>query len=410
MFDIIKLTMKNKIVWTILIIAVVIVGGYFLVGDKVNLNTAKDNTLPAELVSYDVVQAEKDWPKVLNFTIDPLKVSVGDIQKMKVIAQSPAGIKSVTANIETDNGTTTVELEKTGVDKSAYVPRLKVEGNKVVDVRSNEEVNKIVKEMESSGVVSEAVASEPERGVWEGQWEVHDTHTKDYTTKFVVVDNEERVKTVGASWLDPVCNIPISGNWSLSSNGSNCTWVDGIEGVAGGDATIDSYSLVLGDNDSTDARFVVEGVVTMGSGGSIAVESDGIVDLNSTLYINNNDSDGYPDSDKTSYITNDSSRTTRTGMVSWTTDCNDWTSDVYPNNSNWYTSEISYCASDVCYTDQGYDYDCSGSEERRWPSSTACLKNSTQSEDSFDSDPGCGNDGTLYFTDCSSITETQACH
>lgn len=379
-------------------------------GDKVDLDKEKEgkNTLPAKAVTYQVSQAEDVWPKILEVTIDPLRVAVGETQKMKVIAQSPAGIKSVTANIETDNGTTTVKLEKTGTDESAYVPRLKVEGDKVVGMRSAEDISEITKEIENSGVFSEAEASEHEREIWEGEWEVHDTHTKDYVTEFVAVDNEGRETSVRSNWLDPVCSIPISGSWNINEY-TDCTLTDGIYGVAGGGATIDSYTLTLGDGDSTESRFVVEGNLDLGSG-NIALSSDGIIDLSSTLYVNNNDGDGYPDSDKTNYITNDSSRTSRNGMVSWTTDCNDWASDVYPNNSNWYTSEIDYCAGDVCYTNQGYDYNCSGSTEYRWPSSTACLKNSTQPEDAYASNPGCGNSGTLYFTDCSTRSNTQSCH
>lgn len=400
--------MKNKVIWAILIIAAVIAGAYFLMGDKVDLNKDKENTLPAKAVTHQISQAEDTWPKILQTTIDPLQVAVGEIQRMEVIAQSPAGIKSVTANIETDNGTTTIELEKTGVDESAYVPRLEVEGDNVVDMRSTEEVNKMAKEMEKNGVVNEAEASEHEREIWEGQWEVNDTHTKDYVTEFVAVDNEGRETSVRSNWLDPVCSIPISGSWNINEYG-DCTLTDGIYGVAGGNATIDSYTLTLGDGDSAESRFVVEGSVNLGTG-NIALSSDGVVDLSSTLYVNNNDGDNYPDSDKTNYITNHSSRTARSGLASWTTDCNDWASDVYPNNSNWYTEQIDYCASDVCYVDEGWDYNCSGSTEYRWPSSTACLKNSSQPEDAFDANPGCGNSGTLYFTNCSSQTYTQSCH
>src|SRR3989344_8789203 len=64
---------------------------------------------------FQVASAESAEPKFLEGKIDPLDVHVGDVQKFRIVVQSPAGIKSVIAEIETDNGTTTVPLKKMGI-------------------------------------------------------------------------------------------------------------------------------------------------------------------------------------------------------------------------------------------------------------------------------------------------------
>ena len=66
--------------------------------------------LPIGKYDFNVSSAEGVWPKFIEGEIDPPDVHVGDIQKFRIVVQSSVGVTSVIANIETDNGTTTVPL------------------------------------------------------------------------------------------------------------------------------------------------------------------------------------------------------------------------------------------------------------------------------------------------------------
>lgn len=403
--------MKNKTFAGFAGIVVVLISGYFLFGGSLGFDISLNNndleqaelefmeedveeesqyeSLPTDPVTYDIAQAKEQWPKFLEATVNPPKVEVGDIQKMKVVVQSPSGIDSVVANIGTDNGTTTISLEKTGVDKSAYVPRIELENNKVVKVRSVEEADKLAEKANSGLIVNEVIAQEYEKEVWEGEWEVHDTHTKTYTTEFLAIDNEGNEGNIEVQWLDPICSIPVNGNWNLSETG-NCYLYDGIHGVASslgesGTATIGgSGTLVVGDGSSPSAEFVAEGGFTL-SGGSIALSSDGSLNLSDELCVGDGDGDGWPASNGSSAhglncnrATGDSCPTWSYGMThckwearslmsSWETDCHEELGAKHGAPQN--DSEIVHPGQNSYFTSSGgngWDYNCSGSAEKRW--------------------------------------------
>lgn len=387
--------MKNKTFAGLIGALIILVAGYFILGGSFDFNITKDVKdktkskatsttyinedgeefeVPHGKYEFQVSSANDGGPVFLEGEINPPDVHLGDIQEFKVVVRSDAGIDSVLANIETDNGIKTINLEKTGtIDSSDLsVPRLKVNDENMVKVLSEKERQQIAESMKE-GYMPTAYAQEGENEVWEGEWKVHDVHDTTYITQFVAIDNNGSEETLTLAWSDK-CGIPINGNWSSSSN---CYHYDGVDGVAGisADATLNSGdTLTLGDGDSNEARFVVQGGSLNLNGGNISLSSDAVLDFNSSIYIDNYDGDGYPESGYSQYTSNASDRSSRAGMSGWETDCNDWTSDVYPNNLSWYTEQISYCQIDVCYFDQGWDYNCSGSNEKRWTYVSDCTQ------------------------------------
>jgi hypothetical protein len=116
-----------------IIVVVAITAGYFLrpiVAPEIKLST---NTLSPKaptptvytntwgnkwsiLPTADFTVSSASGSKIsfLEGKIDPLNVHPGETQNMRLVIMSGSGLSSVIAEIETDHGTTTVALHKTG--------------------------------------------------------------------------------------------------------------------------------------------------------------------------------------------------------------------------------------------------------------------------------------------------------
>jgi hypothetical protein len=138
-----------------------------------NVNSEGHKWAIADTADFIVSGGDETGIKFWEGKIDPLKVVPGMTQTMRIVVSSPNGLASVTAEIETDNGINSVELKKTGVlaardlnDRhGVYV----IEENGVLAINSPEEARAwrlaLVKEEESRGLVSGAMASSGERGL-----------------------------------------------------------------------------------------------------------------------------------------------------------------------------------------------------------------------------------------------------
>lgn len=244
----------------------------------VNEKGEKWGPLPEGEYVFQVISAENAQPKFLEGVVDPPDVHVGDIQKFRIVVQSPAGINSVIANIETDNGTTTVPLEMTGEE------------------------------------------------TWEGEWQVKDTHDTFYHTIFVARDAADRENSITIAWSD-ACGIPISGNWTTTAN---CT-ISSTDGVDNGNVTIQTYTLTL---NAAFARNPGRSVSI--NSGSIVIGSSGQL-REAYLYMADSDSDGYP-ANSTQYTGSASGRRRRSVLTSYTTDCYDSNSNAKPGQSSYFTT------------------------------------------------------------------------
>ncbi|MEK7464390.1 MAG: hypothetical protein AAB617_01280, partial [Patescibacteria group bacterium] len=159
-----------------------------------------------------------DWPRFVSGEINPPDVHVGDIQRFKIVVESPSPIVSVVADIETDNGIKNLPLTNT-------------------------------RNQENGG------------GVWIGEWKVYDTHDTFYHTTFVARDQAGNENSLTLAWSD-VCGIPFSGNWPMTSA---CT-------ISSADGVIGTVALQANAGNLTiNSSFGTNGSITINSGTSIVV-------------------------------------------------------------------------------------------------------------------------------------------
>jgi len=209
--------------------------------DYINERGEKWGPLPNGPQIFQVASAEGLWPKFIEGRIDPVKVFPGDTQTFRIVVQSPAGIKSVIAHIETDNGEVEVILKRTGTASVGDLipPKYEVNGTSLNILTDQQIAERIKKELakENDFLVNKAIAqTEGEKEIWEGEWIVSDTHNRNYQTVFTATDNNDRANSLTLAWSDPCSGINIFGNSTLSSN---CTLGVGVvDGVESGNLTI----------------------------------------------------------------------------------------------------------------------------------------------------------------------------
>lgn len=310
--------------------------------------------LPASPETYRIAQAAEVQPRIIEATIDPPDVHVGDVQKFQVIAYSPAGIESVAAVIEIDHGTTTVALAKTGERAAGELQLLPYR------IADNGKVE-ILKKPSSLAELLPGATAQAEQGkaeVWEGQWTVRDTHNTVYHTTFAVKDREGWTNSVTIAWSD-ACSIPQSGDWSIFSSG-NCT-ISSTDGVENGNATIVTYTLTL----NAAFAFNTGQQVTVTSG-SIAVGSGGSL-VETNLWQLDADTDAYP-GNGTQYAQSSAPGGSyrRRYNLQATIDCYDSNASAYPGQTAYFTTDRG---------DNSWDYSCDSVEERKYPQTlvSACT-------------------------------------
>ena len=252
---------------------------------------------------FQVASAESAEPKFLEGKIDPLDVHVGDVQKFRIVVQSPAGIKSVIAEIETDNGEVKVSLSRTGRAsiKDMFPPRYKVDGWGTLNILTQKQIaEKVERELakERVGVLGKASAAEKlvpggldgEKEVWEGEWVVRDTHVRNYHTTFVAEDLAGRTNSLTMAWSDP-CNLPATGGGPATLRNPCVLGAGETDGWDGGNLEIaPGVDLGLQSN----STFVWNNGNSITVNGSIYLSPDNTSKLSRTyLYYTDTDGDRY---------------------------------------------------------------------------------------------------------------------
>src|SRR3989344_6978603 len=116
-------TKDISIILAVLIVAVIAVaaviykpqiytrpGGGALGETYTNIEGQTWGPLPEGTRDFQVVSEPGKYPQFISGVIDPVKVAVGDLQKMKIVVADDSPVTSVIAEIETDNDTVTVPL------------------------------------------------------------------------------------------------------------------------------------------------------------------------------------------------------------------------------------------------------------------------------------------------------------
>jgi len=196
--------------------------------------------LPQGTQKFQIVSSEDSWPKFIEAVIDPVDVHVGNTQKFRVVLQDRVDIVEVIAEIETDNGTTTVPLTRTSqstiTENDIKNQKYFVENGKLVinDGKKSLAIN--------NPLLTAARAASLQKFVYEGSWVVRDTHDKYYHTIFRARNAKGEKSSVTMAWSD-TCGIPLSGSWTIPYD---CTISTDNDGVAYGTTTISGgYTLSL---------------------------------------------------------------------------------------------------------------------------------------------------------------------
>ena len=346
-----------------------------------NAKGKKWGPLPEGVYAFQVTNSDKtEGPKFLEGKIDPLDVSVGDTQNMRVVVQDSVGIVSVTAEIETDKDTVVVPLKKTGiVTYENLMPERYAVQEGQLKILSKEDIELNYKQKilaEKDGLIKSVRAAGGDKEVWEGSWVVRDTHTTTYHTVFKAKNTAGQEKSLTMAWSDPCfANPPFGGNKNITSS---CSF--GAVGV-GSYGAVDGWD---GGNITLDPGVNVSSLETVGyfvwnPGKSITIGSNASFTLTSghqlrqsCLYLTDGDLDGDALSSIRSY--NDGCGTVsgknRLQSIVSLSDCDDTRSDrdilrsgyrdadgdtyggTYANNECYSAAEVGFTNTD-CYDSNG---------------------------------------------------------
>lgn len=255
---------------------------------------------------FHVVQAEEVWPKILEATIDPPDVHVGDIQRLKIIVQGPDAIVSVEAKTKLDNGEVIIPLKLAGevsardltpnhyyADEGGKLvlrnPNLRTHSNAPSDTFKDSKIENSLKiaKLKIENSTPLANAQEYPKLKYAAEWKVHDTHDTYYRTTFIVKDAKGRVNDITLAWSD-ACGIPMQGNWTSSANCAISTNHDGVEQ---GDVIL-NHTLTV--SNGYNFAWNPGQSITIGSGGGIVIGANSelkqtyiwVSDFDADLYYN----------------------------------------------------------------------------------------------------------------------------
>lgn len=191
------------------------------------------------ITEFTVASREETYPKFVSGKIEPLDVVPGDIQKFEIVIEDDVAIERVWAEIEQDNGTTTIDLI---LKESRALTLTDIESRPFL-VKENGEL--VPNNNRTSGAAfklfKKAQAQSLMLYTYVGEWEVFDTHERTYITKFWAVDEQGRENSMTMAWSDS-CVPPIAGgNWTtgVACNISTVSGTDiGNITVSGGDFTL----------------------------------------------------------------------------------------------------------------------------------------------------------------------------
>jgi hypothetical protein len=222
--------------------------------------------VPSGRQVYEVAQAAEVWPKILQATIDPPDVHVGDTQKLAIIVEDSVQITSVEAQIQTDNKTITLPLTLVGpVSKGELLPQKYAvdASDKLVLLDAGDGAKDA-----ASNIPNTALAADLQKLKYEGEWVVRDTHDTFYHTTFIAKDQSGRTSSITLAWSD-ACGIPLSGDWTLASP---CA-ISSTDGIDNGNATIPTSTLTLNGtfafNPGKSITLSGAGSIVIGTGGQI---------------------------------------------------------------------------------------------------------------------------------------------
>lgn len=355
-------------------------------------------TLPTGSQTYKITESAEAWPKILQATINPPDVHVGDTQRLSIVVQSNSPVEYVEARIQTDHGTTTLKLAPAGPTPAAQIipDRYGVASDRHLVFLDASAPAAIDTKTPFSPEIAHAADSAPV--TYTGHWTVKDTHDTYYRTVFAVKDASHPENIVTLAWSD-ACGIPPSGDWTMNTN---CT-ISSIDGVENGNANLHSGTLTLNADFAFSNSITLSGAtIAVGTGSSLKKGYRWVTDADGDLYTpagfstvialnqpsgyskkssilgtndcNDNSSaiyqllNGYADNDGDGYGAGTvhslcSGDTLAPPYVADNTDCYDLNANAYPGQTAYFTSSRG---------DGSFDYNCDGSQEQQYTGITTC--------------------------------------
>ncbi len=316
---------------------------------------------------FRVANSKDSKIKFWEGSITPLKVHPGDTQSMRIVVSGVNGVKNVIAEIETDNGTTTVELKKTGTvsfrDLDPRFAEVMVNDKNELIMLNKEEAKErrlafiASEETTSSSSVKIAKASETndEKEVFEGSWLVKDTSVRDYITIFNAEDNDGNKNSLTLAWSDPCQVIRDGSDWALKGDvevSYSCP-INQPYGVENGTITLKTNAdITIGS--SGKLIFNPTYGITM-AGGKIVFSGTGGSFGKGYLWALDADNDGY-----TGAETRQATDTTTSPGSGWKRqkDLTSAANDCYDSNANAKPGQT--LSFSVHRGDNSFDYNCDG--------------------------------------------------
>lgn len=330
--------------------------------------------VPSGSQTYQITQAAETWPKILQATVSPPDVHVGDTQKLSVVVQDGVAITSVRAITRTDNGTTTVDLALVGpTPASSLLPqKYFVDGNNKIAFATSGNAD-LVKNPQF-GPTAEAAA--PPTYTYAAEWTVKDTHSAKYYTTFTITDSSGKTNSFTMAWLDPCFTQAQQGTNATLTSACALSQVDGLDGgnltlSTGGNITINSGGTFVFNQGKS---------ITM-SGGSIAIAASGAQMTKAFLYYVNQSGNCYaPNGTMSTDATNPGTSASCAGGVSGTAlfkpggyvrvmsargtnGCYDLNPLVHPGQTAYFTTTRGTAAmgnDSAGHTWNSFDYNCTG--------------------------------------------------
>ena len=342
---------------------------------------------PHGSVTYQVAQAATQLPGFVQATIDPVDVSVGQVQHFTIVTDDPNPVVSVIAQITTDHKVITVPLVSQGMPSvSMLAPRtITVNSDNqlaLIPPGKNGANNDAVNVKNGANVANAATANDTK---FIGQWTVEDTHTARYKTVFTAKDSVGNTNSVTVNWTDPLCPFTSVNNYAggTSTISSSCAMPysatpDGISNVDGpehgnllisGALNMSPFTTLVLNNNGANAYGI-----SFSGGGTLLIASGSQIIFNQDMCGTDNDGDGYISGSNwtaTSSCGGMASRSTN-GISAPFLDCNDSDANVHPGQTAFFTASTT--------TDLGagtYDYNCDGTatKQRTATSTYTCGSN-----------------------------------
>jgi len=339
--------------------------------------------LPSGAQTYRISQDGHKLPRIVEASIDPLDVHVGETQTLAVVIEDAESVM-VEARITTDHATKVLPLAVAGpvTERDLSPEEWAIDGAQHL----------VARQRAAPAIPTNRIAYAADAGHmrYEARWIVRDTHDAKYHTTFLAKDGTGHENSITLAWSD-ACGIPNGGDWNLQSNG-NCT-LSSSDGVDNGNAIIATYTLTL--NSGVTFAWNPGKSIAVSSGGAIAIGS-GAQMKQTYLWKQDADGDAHPAASQLAQDTSPGAGWARRNTYGTAgDDCNDSNIDVFPGQTSFFSAPATISSD--------YDYNCDSVNEQQsaaqFPGCGSAPPNCDLGPGWSGSVPSCGQSGT-YHTAC----------